>query len=42
MGAALAGSTSIGRATIHVLSIKDPDFLAVREALIREREIPVE
>jgi hypothetical protein len=42
MGAALAGSTAIGRATIHVLSINDPDFLAVREALIREREIPVE
>jgi hypothetical protein len=41
-GAALAGKTAIGRVTIHVLSINDPDFLAVREALIREQEFPVE
>jgi HNH endonuclease len=41
-GATLTGRTAIGRATIHVLSINDPDFLAVREALIREQEFPLE
>ena len=32
----------IGQATIHVLSINDPDFLAVRDALIREQAFPLE
>lgn len=40
--AALRGSTMIGRATTHVLAIKEPDFLAVREALILERVFPLE
>jgi hypothetical protein len=35
-GAALKGRTSIGRATVHVLAINDPDFLAVRETLMQE------
>jgi len=39
-GARLAGRTSIGRATIRVLAINDPDFLAVREALIEEQVFP--
>jgi hypothetical protein len=38
----LTGGTDIGRATIHVLSINDPDFLAVREALIREQAYSLE
>ena len=42
IGSALEGRTAIGRATFHVLSINDPDFLAVREALIRERAFPLE
>jgi hypothetical protein len=41
-GAVLVGRTVIGRATINVLSINDPDFLAVREALIREQAFPFE
>src|SRR5438874_8874034 len=41
-GSALTGKTAIGRAAIHVLAINDPDFLAVREALIREQAFPVE
>jgi hypothetical protein len=41
-GAALTGRTAVGRATIRVLAINDPDFLAVREALIRERSFPLE
>lgn len=41
-GAALTGKTAIGRATIHVLAINSPDFLAVREALIREQAFPLE
>jgi hypothetical protein len=35
--AVLAGKTAIGRATIHVLSVNAPDFLAVREQLMEER-----
>ena len=35
-GAELVGKTSIGRTTIGVLGINDPDFLAVREALMEE------
>jgi len=36
-GATLAGRTAIGRTTISVLAINDPDFLAMREALIQEQ-----
>jgi hypothetical protein len=39
--ATLAGRTAIGRITIQVLAIKDPDFLAVREALMEEGVLPV-
>jgi hypothetical protein len=42
IGAALAGRTEIDRVTIHVLAINEPDFLAVREALIREERFPLE
>ncbi|HEY6389708.1 MAG TPA: hypothetical protein VIX89_00435 [Bryobacteraceae bacterium] len=40
-GAALNGRTTIGRVTIHVLAINDPDFLAMRETLIQERAFPL-
>lgn len=33
----LEGRTAIGRATIRVLAMNAPDFLAVRTALIEER-----
>lgn len=36
-GPVLVGQTAIGRVTIHVLAINDPDFLAMREVLIREQ-----
>jgi hypothetical protein len=36
----LAGRTAIGRITIQVLAINDPDFLAVREALMEEGVLP--
>lgn len=42
VGAMLEGRTAIGRATIRVLAINDPDFLAVRAALIEERVFPIE
>jgi hypothetical protein len=32
----------IGRITIQVLAINDPDFLAVREALMQEEVFPAE
>lgn len=35
-GAVLQGKTAIGRATIAVLCINDPDAIAVREALLEE------
>ena len=38
--AELAGLTAIGKITIQVLAINDPDFLAVRAALIEEGVIP--
>ena len=41
-GAELAGRTTVGRVTIHVLAINDADFLAVREALVEERVLPHE
>ena len=40
-GAILVGRTAIARATIHVLSMNDPDFASVREALIREQSFPL-
>jgi 5-methylcytosine-specific restriction endonuclease McrA len=42
MRATLTGRTSIGRVTIQVLAINDPDFLAVREALIQEQSFSLE
>ena len=36
-GAALRGITVTGRVTIHVLAVNDPDFLAMRRALIDEQ-----
>jgi len=42
VGGTLEGRTAIGRATIQVLAINDPDFLAVRNALIQERVFPLE
>lgn len=38
VGAVLQGKTAIGRATIVVLSMNDPDAIAVREALLDEGE----
>jgi hypothetical protein len=38
--AELVGRTAIGRITIQVLAINDPDFLAVREALMEEGVFP--
>jgi hypothetical protein len=35
-GAILIGLSAIGRATVQVLAMNDPTFLAVRDALIRE------
>ncbi len=39
-GAVLQGKTATGRATIVVLSMNDPDAVAVRETLIDEGEVP--
>jgi hypothetical protein len=39
-GAHLAGLTRTGRATVEVLAINDPAFLAVREALIAVGVMP--
>jgi HNH endonuclease len=36
LGAALSGRTGIGRVTVNVVAINEPDFLTVREALIEE------
>lgn len=36
LGSELLGRTAIGRATVRVLGINDPDFRSVREALRRE------
>lgn len=38
-GAVLQGKTATGRATIVVLSMNDPDAVAVREALLDEGEV---
>ena len=39
-GAILRGLTTIGRTTIDVLTINDPDYLALRESLIAEGLFP--
>ena len=39
-GPQLVGRTRIGRVTIAVLSINDPAFIALREALIADRLFP--
>jgi hypothetical protein len=36
----LRGKTAIGRATIEVLAINHPDYVAVREAMILEGSFP--
>jgi len=35
-GALLVGLTGVGRATVQVLAMNEPEFLAVRETLIKE------
>jgi hypothetical protein len=39
-GASLVGRTAIGRTTIRVLAINDPEAIAVREALIADDAFP--
>jgi hypothetical protein len=39
-GAVLVGRTQIGRATISVLDINDPERVELRQALIEESEWP--
>jgi hypothetical protein len=39
-GPVLVGRTRSGRATIAVLQINDPEFVAVRRALIEEGRLP--
>jgi hypothetical protein len=41
-GPVLGGRTAIGRVTIRVLAINDPDFLTMREALIEEQTFLLE
>jgi hypothetical protein len=41
-GAALGCRTEIGRITIQVLAINEPDFLAMRQALMQEKTFPLE
>jgi hypothetical protein len=41
-GPGLIGKTVTGRITIQVLAVNDPDFLAVRQALIEERAFPTD
>jgi hypothetical protein len=36
----LAGLTPIGRTTIHVLAMYDPEMVAIREVLIEEGLFP--
>jgi len=36
-GAVVGGLTAVGRTTVHVLAMNEPEFLAARQALIRER-----
>jgi len=42
IGSVLAGRTAIGRVTVQVLAINDPDIVAVREALSEEQAFPLE
>lgn len=39
-GARLVGLTPVGRVTIIVLDLNDPNLVAVRQALIDERQFP--
>ena len=39
-GAMLGAGTPVGRTTIHVLRINDPDYVAVRGALLAEGAFP--
>ena len=39
-GAAIVGRTAIGRVTVAVLALNDPDFIAVRWALLAESRWP--
>jgi hypothetical protein len=41
-GPLLVGRTSLGRATIAVLALNDPNLVAVRQALIDELRFPPE
>jgi HNH endonuclease len=42
IGSVPAGRTAIGRVTIQLLAINDPDIVAVREALSEEQAFPLE
>ncbi len=39
-GSTLSGISAIGRATIRVLAINDPDYVAVRQGLVDEGVFP--
>jgi hypothetical protein len=39
-GVTLTGLSAVGRATIAVLKINDPDYVAVRQALLNEGVFP--
>ena len=39
-GPTLESLTAVGRTTIHVLAINDPEYVAVRQALIEEGVFP--
>ena len=41
-GPILVGRTAIGRVTVHVLNLNDPEFVEVRAALIEEGVFPKE
>jgi hypothetical protein len=41
-GGTLVGLTAIGRATVIVLAVNDPDYVAVRQSLILEGQFPSE
>lgn len=42
VGALIVGSTPCGRATIAVLAINDPDYIALRASLISEGVFPLD
>ena len=41
-GPALRAKTSIGRATVQVLRINDPDYVQVRASLLAEGAFPLD